>query len=525
MRDYDAIVIGAGHNGLVSALYLAEAGWKVLVLERNSAIGGAVQSGEITCPGFVHDLWSTNQNVFLASPVYQDFKEELIQQGLSYANTPNAYCCLFPNGKHLAVTADPEQTFEHLWQHNVTDAAGWVALCDHSLAFQQALLPLFRMPLPSMQAGLQLGRALLEIGPAELIKLVQILLSSTEDLGKEFFQTIETRTFLSTWGMEVDFGPDVPGGAMFPLLESLANLKTGINITRGGAGQMPKAIAQLAQSYGAEIRTEAEVTRIIVPDSQAVAVELATGEQISARRAIIANLTPGVLFGRLLSDIVLPSATQRTVANYSYGPATLMVHLALRGKPNWIAPQAQQFAFVHLPDSIDNLNRTYHHSRWGFLPAHPLLIVGQTSIVDSSRTPTEEDQILWIQVRTVPTQIRGDAKGEIQALDWREAGPFYADRVVQILEEYAPGIQSQIRGRVVYTPTEIEQQNPNLIGGDTGGGSHHLRQNFMFRPFANYSTYQMPLKNLFMVGAATWPGSGTNATSGYLCAQQLLQSS
>lgn len=180
-----------------------------------------------------------------------------------------------------------------------------------------------------------------------------------------------------------------------------------------------------------------------------------------------------------------------------------MVHLALKGKPNWIDSQAQNFAFVHIPASVDELIQTYHNSLRGILPAHPLLIVSQTSIIDPSRTPTADDQILWIQVRTLPATIRGDVKGEIRATNWDEAGQFYADRVVQILENYAPGIQSQILDRVVYTPVDIERQNPNLIGGDTGGGSHHLRQNFLFRPFANYSNYQMPLKNLFMVGAAT----------------------
>ncbi|MCU0570099.1 MAG: NAD(P)/FAD-dependent oxidoreductase [Oculatellaceae cyanobacterium Prado106] len=525
MSDYDAIIIGAGHNGLVSALYLARAGWKVLVLERNQAIGGAVQSGEITRPGFVHDLWSTNQNLFLASPVYQDFKTELTQQGLNYVRSPNSYCCLFPNGKSIAVTADRTQTYDRLRQHNVADANGWAALYQHSVAFQKALLPLFSRPLPSVEAGLQLGKALFQVGPAELVKLSQMLVSSTADLGKEFFETPETRTLLSTWGMEVDFAPDVPGGAMFPLLESFANLETGIHVTQGGAANMPLAIAHLAQSYGAEIQTGAAVTRIITAGTQAVAVELATGEQVSARRAIIANLTPGVLFGQLLPKISLPAAIRRAIARYTYGPATLMVHLALRGKPNWIDAQAQEFAFVHLPASVDELSQTYQDSLKGILPAHPLLIVSQTSVIDPSRTPTVEDQILWIQVRTLPSTIRGDAMGEIQGTTWDEVGAFYADRVVQILEQYAPGIRGQIRDRVVYTPGDIERQNPNLVGGDTGGGSHHLRQNFMFRPFANFSNYRMPVKNLFMVGAATWPGSGTNATSGYLCTQKLLSSS
>ncbi|MEA5503889.1 NAD(P)/FAD-dependent oxidoreductase [Halotia wernerae UHCC 0503] len=523
MTDYDAIVVGAGHNGLVSALYLARAGLNVLVLERNKKIGGAVQSGEITRPGFVHDLWSTNQNLFLASPVYKELKDDLERHGLKYANSPKPYCCLFPDGKSLHVYSDRQKTLDLLHQHNPKDATGWSALYDHFQEFQKSLLPLYATPLPSPQVGVQLTKALAAVGFAELVKLAQILASSTRQLGLEFFETREARALISTWGMHLDFGPDVAGGAMFPFLETFSDMREGMNLAQGGAAKMPAALAGLAQEYGAEILTQTEVTRIIEENGQAIAVQLANGDRISAKRAIIANLTPDVLFHRLLQDEPIPAKVHRDIEGYTYGPATMMVHLALKGKPKWKgSPETQDFAYVHIAPYVEDLAQTYNDSMNGILPANPLLIVGQTSVVDPTRTPSPDEHILWVQVRTLPPEIKGDAKKEIQARNWDEAKEPFSDRVLQKLEDYAPGIRKQILDMTVFSPADLERHNPNLVGGDSIGGSHHLRQNFLFRPFPNYSNYKMPLDHLYMVGAGTWPGAGTNATSGYLCAQEII---
>jgi phytoene dehydrogenase-like protein len=156
----------------------------------------------------------------------------------------------------------------------------------------------------------------------------------------------------------------------------------------------------------------------------------------------------------------------------------------------------------------------------GQLPESPLLVVGQTTAVDPSRTP-EDKHILWIQVRALPSEIEGDAAGEIEATTWAEAGEPYADRVIDKLAEYAPGVEDAILDRAVFTPDDLEAANPNLVGGDSVAGSHHLRQNFIWRPFGDWTNYETPVDDLYMVGAGTWPGAGVNALSGYLAAQKL----
>jgi phytoene dehydrogenase-like protein len=200
-----------------------------------------------------------------------------------------------------------------------------------------------------------------------------------------------------------------------------------------------------------------------------------------------------------------------------------MVRLALSGRPRWRAAEdLDEFAYVHVAPYVEDLAETYTKSLNGLLPENPLLIVGQTSAVDPSRTPGDEE-VLWIQVRTLPPEIRGDAAGEIRARTWEEAKEPFADRVMRKLEDYAPGIGDLVLERVVFSPEDLERRNPNLVGGDSVGGSHHLRQNFIFRPFPGWSNYKMPLEGLYMVGAATWPGAGTNAISGYLAAKEILR--
>jgi phytoene dehydrogenase-like protein len=166
------------------------------------------------------------------------------------------------------------------------------------------------------------------------------------------------------------------------------------------------------------------------------------------------------------------------------------------------------------------MSRAYHEAIAGLLPGEPVLVVGQPTAIDPSRAP-EGKHILWIQVRVLPAVIRGDAAHKIAGHDWAEIKDAYADRVLAILKTYAPGFTSKILGRAVFSPIDLESENPNLIGGDNLGGSHHLSQNFLFRPAPGWSRYRTPLDGLYLVGASTWPGAGVGAGSGFMLAKML----
>jgi len=521
-QSYDAIVIGAGHNGLVAATYLARAGWQTLVLEREPRPGGAVFSDELTRPGLVHDVFATNMNLFRGSPVAAELGAELERHGLAYATCALPFANVFPDGRALRVHQDRDATLAELRARDPRDADGWEAL---DREYERLAPALFRLYGSRLTTG-ALARAALELVPAlgrdGVASLGRLLVSSTRELADTHLASREAKALLACWGMHLDFGPDVSGGAMFPLLEAFTDMRTGISLARGGASRLIDALVALLGEAGGELRLDAEVTRVVVAGGRASAVELAGGERIEARRAVIANLTPTILHGRLLDAAALSPRLRRSAAGYAYGPGTMMVHLALSAPVPWSAGEdIGRFAYVHVAPYLDDLATMYAQASAGVLPAEPMLVVGQTSAVDPSRSP-DASQVVWVQVRALPGTIAGDALGEISARDWDGAAEPYAERVMAKLERYAPGIGGLVLDRAVLSPAELERRNPNLVGGDSIAGSMHLRQNFVFRPFPAVSDYESGVAGLLMTGASTWPGAGVNALSGYNVAQKLL---
>ena len=523
MQTYDAVVIGAGHNGLVAAAALARAGWSVVVLEAEDAPGGAVRSGEATVPGVVHDLYSTNQNLFKRSPAYQAWEDDLERHGLRFAHSETPFCNVFEDGTALRAFADLDRTAAALAERSEKDAEGFRLLHERFRDMQKVVLPLYGLPLPSAGALAAAGKGAAAVGPARTAELARLLLDSTRELGDAYFETPEAKALIATWGMHMDFGPDVSGGAVFPMMETFSNVEGGMVVAEGGASRVPEALVGMIEEHGGTVRTGARVARVRTEGGRAVGVEVEGGERIRAERAVVANLVPSVLFGDLLGGEPLPDEFRRKVERYQHGPGTFMLHLALDGPAPWAAgDDLKNFAYVHVAPTVDDLARTYQQSRAGLLPDSPLLIVGQTTAVDPSRAP-EGTHVLWVQVRTVPGAIRGDAAGEIDAADWRDAREPFAERVLDKLERFAPGLRQRVIGRHAMSPADLERHNANLVGGDSLGGSVHLRQNLAFRPFPGWTRYETPLENLYLCGAATWPGPGNNGTSGWLVAERLTR--
>jgi phytoene dehydrogenase-like protein len=312
--------------------------------------------------------------------------------------------------------------------------------------------------------------------------------------------------------MYLDFPPDVPGGALFALLETFAGAANGMVLGRGGARSLVDALVAMLERSGGAVVCNADVARIDVEGGRASAAVTAGGERYRASRAVIANLTPRALFGPLVSLDILPPDFRRSVRGYRYAPGTMMVHLALEELPRWTAgDHVRRWSYVHVGPYLDDMSLAYQQAVAGVLPERPTLVVGQPSAVDPSRAPAGK-AVLWVQVRVVPG-----------AIAWAEAAEPYADRVLALIEEHAPGLGDQILGRHVVSPADLEHANPNLVGGDQLGGSMHLAQNFFLRPFGGWSRYTTPIDGLYLCGAATWPGAGVGAGSGYLLAKRLTR--
>jgi phytoene dehydrogenase-like protein len=321
--------------------------------------------------------------------------------------------------------------------------------------------------------------------------------------------------------MHLDFAPDIAGGALFPYLEGMANQSFGMVIGVGGADTMIRAMVAHLEELGGAVRLNSEVAEVQREAGRAIGIRLASGETVGARRAVIAGVTPGALVEELLpggSGRLKYDARSR---KFRFGPGTMMVHLALSGLPDWSAgEELKRFAYVHLAPDLDMMARAYAEAMAELLPAEPVLVVGQPTAIDPSRAP-EGKHILWVQVRVLPAEIRGDGAGRIAARDWDGAKGVYADRVVDIIDRYAPGTKTKVLARYVETPADLEAENPNLVGGDQLAGSHHLSQNFLFRP--GWGGWRTPVKDLYLIGASTWPGAGTGAGSGYMLARLLAR--
>jgi phytoene dehydrogenase-like protein len=348
--------------------------------------------------------------------------------------------------------------------------------------------------------------------------MLRFLLASPRSYLTETFESAEVRAMLGAWGMHLDFAPDIAGGAIFPYLEGMAGQAFGMALGKGGADTAIDAMVAAIRARGGTVECNAPVVRIVRESDNASGIELDDGRMIRARKAVIAGVAPSTLLN--LTGGVAPGF-DAALTKFQHAPGTMMIHLALSDLPDWNAdPELKTFAYVHLAPSLDQMARTYQQAVAGLLPDEPILVVGQPTVFDPSRAP-EGKHVLWLQVRMAPGDIRGDAKGEIEARDWAGCAEPFAERALDILERYAPGTRDKILGRRIVTPADLESDNPNLVGGDQVCGSHHITQNFLFRPVLGHADGSTPMKNLYLTGAAVWPGAGTGAGSGFLLAKAL----
>jgi phytoene dehydrogenase-like protein len=520
---YDAIVIGAGHNGLATAIHLAAKGWKVGVFERNSVAGGAVQTREATLPGFRHDLFAMNLSLFAGSPFVTTYGSALARHGLAFVPAAEPFATAFPDGSWFGISADLETTVARANALSQRDGARWREMVAAFAGDAPHIFGVLGSAMPSFGLLKVLFKAWRANGLDWLLETLRLTLSSPREFLDRNFQNDKIKTTIAAWGMHLDFPPDVAGGALFPYLEAMANQSFGMALGKGGADVMIKAMLGLLGELGGEVHLNAEVGRVDVGASRANGVTLVDGRAFAAGGAVIANVAPATLFGKLLPQGSGKAEVDRRMRAFRPGPGTMMIHLAMSALPSWKAgEELRRFAYVHLAPDFAAMNLAYGDALGGLLPAEPVLVVGQPSAIDSSRAP-EGKHVLWIQVRALPADIKGDAAATIAPGDWDDVKERYADRVIAILERYAPGVSAGILGRAVFSPRDLERENPNLIGGDSLSGSHHLDQFFLFRPVAGWSRYRTPLKALYLVGASTWPGAGVGAGSGFLLGKMLAR--
>ena len=518
---YDAVVIGAGHNGLATAIHLAKRGWSVGVFEAKHEAGGAVKTRELTLPGFRHDVAAMNLSMFAGSPFLREYGEALGRHGLAFAPAEDCFASVFPDKTWFGISKTLDKTMARLAAINPNDAKSFSTLLEKFGKDAPHIFGLLGNVMPSYAAFKVVWSAWRQNGTAWTYDMLRFLLSSPRTWLDQNFEDPKVKATLAAWGMHLDFAPDISGGALFPYLETMANQDFGMVIGKGGADTIIKAMTGYLKELGGEIHLNAPVKEITSSAGSADGVVLSNGQTITARKAVIANVTPHILFGGLLPDGSGQPAADTKFKSFRPGPGTMMLHLALKAPLKWNAgKELSNFAYVHVAPTYEYMTEAYAQAMAGLLPESPVLVVGQPTAIDPGRAP-EGKHIAWVQVRVLPKHVKGDAAGKINSSDWQKIKDVYADRVVDLIESYASGSKKNILARAVFSPDDLESENPCLIGGDNLSGSHHLDQNFMFRPVAGYSRYKMPMNRLYMCGAATWPGAGTGAGSGYLLGKML----
>ena len=511
-RSVEVVVIGAGINGLSAAALLAKQGRSVRVVEAQSEPGGAVRTQEITEPGFHHDLFAMNLGLFAGGPVMAALGPDLERHGFALVPSDRPFCSVFPDGSMVGVHADNAATIAELEREAPEDIEAWQRLSAQLGQWAPYLTGLLGADMPSWSMARTGFRAWRALGSDGVLEMAKLALQSTRSFTGENFVNPKTRALMATWGMHLDFAPDISGGALFSFLETIGGQQFGMVIGRGGAARLIDALVAVIEENGGEVRCDATVQEIVVRSGKASGVVLDDGTRIDATRAVVSNVNPSVMAGLLPVDEQQRLEVRR-LRGFTPGLATMMIHLALDDLPAWRATEARTFNYIHIGPYIDDMAMTYTQAAAGRLPDSPTLVVGQPTVSDPSRAP-EGKHTLWIQVRVLPLALADGSS-------WDEIGEAYADLVIDKIEQYAPGLRSLIRSRAVLTPTDLERHNANLVGGDSLGGSHHPAQFFFLRPVPGWWRHRTPVRDLYICGSGTWPGGGVGGGSGALAAKIL----
>jgi phytoene dehydrogenase-like protein len=522
---FDYVIVGSGINGLTAASLLALKGRKVLVLERNPAIGGCIRSEEATLPGFTHDVMAATFVLFLLSPAYGVLGPELEKRGLSFAHPEIPTGVLRPDGSHLVLRRDRASNiaaFEAIARGGGQQYAADMAKLGADAPFLFALLggKLWSWSMAKTVAAEAWRR-----GPRGLSSFFGEALQTARHWLQPCYSSDLFHALLAPWVLHTGLGPESAYSGQMAKVIAFALEAAGAPVVKGGASNILSAFEQIITGNGGKIVTEADVAEVIVDQAgRATGVRLAEGGEIAAGLGVICSMTPAQLYGRLLKD--WPGAeTLRTGAKrFVHGKGNMQIHYALDAPPKWRHGELGKVALLHLTPGLDGVSKAVNEAERGMLPAEPTICVGQPTAFDPSRAPPGK-AILWLQLPEAPRQLKGDAAGKIAVppdgrwtAEVREA---YASRIEDILCHHIPDFRRLVLARRCYSPADLEAMNINLTGGDPYGGACSIDQFFLWRPLRGTVNHETPVKRLYHIGASTHPGPGLGGGSGFLLAKSL----
>jgi phytoene dehydrogenase-like protein len=521
---YDAIIIGAGHNGLVTACYLARAGWKVLVLERRYLVGGACVTEEIF-PGF---------KVSTAAYVNSLFRKEIIRDlrladyGLAVLERNPSSFTPFPDRRYLLLGPDAACNRREIAKFSARDAEAYPKYEAMLQRVADVIEPTLTMIPPNLlRPGLrdlwklfQLGRAFRKLGP-QMSEAVEILTGAARSILDRWFESEQLKSTLATDAIiGAMAAPSMPGTAyvLFHHVMGETNGKRGVwGYVRGGMGGLTQALAGAARDLKVAIHCEAEVASILVKDGIVRGVALADGSEYHAP-VVASNADAQVTFTRLLDPKLLPPEFADAVSRINYDSASLKLNVALAELPNFLAcpgcePGPQHRGTIHICPDLDYIEQGFDDAKYGRPSHNPILECTIPSVVDPTVAPPGK-HLMSMFIQYAPYKLRGAT--------WDQLRESFADRCFDLLNDYAPNFKSSVLARQVLTPLDLERTF-NLTGGNIFHGAMSLSQLFVFRPVPGFADYRTPIRGLYLCGSAAHPGGGVMGAAGANAARVILR--
>jgi phytoene dehydrogenase-like protein len=523
MDQFDVIMIGSGHNALITAAYLTRAGRSVLVLEKNDRPGGFLRTEELTLPGFKHDVYAAAHPLFTTGPAYADLKEDLEARGLRYLNTNLPTGVSMEDGRTAVLPSSFEDLITEAERLAPGDGTALAGMFEQLNPYVNDVFGLFNMDLSSPEAAPIIQRLLHHEGGVGYSPFAASLVSTARNTVSSL-QSPVTRAMLASWVTHLGRTPDEVGSGIWVPLTVMALMGGGMPTPEGGSEKLVHALAQLIKDKGGEILTETKVERIFVENGRAVGVRTSKGKKYRAKQAVVASTTPDQLYLSLLADTEISPPLRAQAKQYRYGRGCVQIHLALSEPPNWHDKRFNRVGQPHLTNGLDGFTLAIAQGAANLLPSNPTFTVDCSTNLDPTRAPVGK-AIMRIQVLEVPIRPSGDAANLIDVGDgtWsHDLTERFTERVLNVVSRHIPNIPSAIIGKYVVTPDTIAKYNPNAGPGDPYGGAHDLGQSYLLRPLPGQPGHQTAIPNVYMLGAATWPGHGINGGSGYIVAQKLL---
>jgi phytoene dehydrogenase-like protein len=496
----EAIVIGAGPNGLVCANMLADRGWDVVVFEAEPTPGGAVRTAALIEPGYRNDLFSAFYPLAVASPAISDLHLE--DHGLEWCRAPLVLAHPARDGTCPALSMDLDETADLLG--GGADADAWRRLAELWNRVGDGLLGAMLGPMPPVRATARLATSLPR---RDWVRFARFVLLPVRRIGEEDFTTDATRRLLAGNALHADLAPEQTLSGFFGwLLASLAQT-CGWPVPKGGAGELSGAMVRRLESRGGRVVCNAPVDKIIVRNGRAVGVRLADGTEVDATRAVIADVDAPRLFLDLVGAEHLPPRVAADITRFQWDPSTVKVDWNLDGAIPWDAEPARRAGTVHVAESIDSLTMGFARLATGALPDPPFLVLGQQSMTDPSRQPAGKETA-WAYTH-IPRSARPDPER-------------LADRMQAEIEALAPGFESRIRGRHIFHPGAMQHRDGNLAAGAINGGTAQLHQQLVFRPVPGLGRPETPVTALYLGSSSAHPGGGVHGVCGSNAARAAL---